>query len=432
MLGRIMPVILAFLLLASVAILLSQHSITVSRQTLRERLQQIPVQVANAVREVQPIDWDDARAAQPTAAARRPAVLQRRRAEASSNSSSASEARRTEGSPPPTLSPPPPPPPLDDGCPGRRPYHVLLTAASGIYQQWQSRIMYWQYKKLKAAHPCSDLGGFTRLLNTRASRPDGLMHEIPTIVVGQLDYGKCDTCDHGFIVMNRPWGLRQFVKHPSFALIKEEFLFIVETDHLLLKPLKNTATDKMPIGFGFYYMTYRYDPPKLKPVIAKYHDPEGVDAVGPSPVVISKGLLSQLVEPWWAMCLQLKRDPEADRAFGWVLEMWGWALTCARAGIRHTVLSELQAEPGGVGLRSLSAYYIYHYTFDLDLTTGGGMFGGGRRQRWQWSKRRFMGSYPPKLDPPKSGVSQSVTTFAQIMNDAIDAIRPWRPASERV
>ena len=103
------------------------------------------------------------------AAAKRKA-LQRRRVTASStdsSSSSSSAAQPLASSPPPTESPPPPAAAITAECPGRRPYHVLLTAASGIYQQWQSRIMYWQYKKLKAEFPCSDLGGFTRLLNTR-------------------------------------------------------------------------------------------------------------------------------------------------------------------------------------------------------------------------------------------------------------------------
>ena len=74
-----------------------------------------------------------------------------------------------------------------------------------------------------------------------------------------------------------PWGLLQLTKLREFAKIDEEYLFIMETDHLLLKPLANTATPKRPIGFGFYYMTYRYDPPKLRPVVAKYHNPEAVD-----------------------------------------------------------------------------------------------------------------------------------------------------------
>ena len=57
--------------------------------------------------------------------------------------------------------------------------------------------------------------------------------------------------------------------------------------------------------------------------------------------------------------------------------MWGWALATARLGIRHTVVPELQAEPGGDGIRDLSRFFIYHYTFDL------GQAGGS----WRWSKR---------------------------------------------
>ena len=89
------------------------------------------------------------------------------------------------------------------------------------------------------------------------------------------------------------------------------------------------AVPTTPVAFGFYYMTYKYDPPKLKPVVAKYHDPEQVDPVGPSPVVISKDLLRELARPWWELCVRLKRDGEADRAFGWVLEMWAWSLASA-------------------------------------------------------------------------------------------------------
>ena len=62
------------------------------------------------------------------------------------------------------------------------------------------------------------------------------MREIPTVLVSQLDRGRCDECDHGFIVMNRPWGLRQFTKLRAFADIREEYIFIV---------------DIMKIWFGF-------------------------------------------------------------------------------------------------------------------------------------------------------------------------------------
>ena len=51
--------------------------------------------------------------------------------------------------------------------------------------------------------PCSDLGGFTRLLSTPGGLPDGLTDEIPTIITKQLGSGQCDTCDHGFVVNRR-------------------------------------------------------------------------------------------------------------------------------------------------------------------------------------------------------------------------------------
>ena len=69
-----------------------------------------------------------------------------------------------------------------------------MTAASGLYQEWQSRIAYYHYTKLRAANPCSDIGNFTRLLNTPNQQPDGLMDEVPTVVVKQLKPGRCDEC----------------------------------------------------------------------------------------------------------------------------------------------------------------------------------------------------------------------------------------------
>ena len=57
--------------------------------------------------------------------------------------------------------------------PGRRPYHVVMTAATGTYQEWQSRIAYYHYLKQKRLNPCSDLGGFTRLFNTPNAQVGG-------------------------------------------------------------------------------------------------------------------------------------------------------------------------------------------------------------------------------------------------------------------
>lgn len=306
-------------------------------------------------------------------------------------------------------------------CAHRRPYHVILTAAAGVYQEWQTRIAYYHYTQLKAREPCSDLGGFTRLLSTPDGKPDWLAGEIPTIVTKQLSHGSCDTCDHGFVVMNRPWSLKQLAASNEWVSIVDEYLFIMETDHLLLRAFENTATSTAPVGFGFYYMTYKYDREKLGPVVKRWHDPDAVDPVGPSPLIIHKAQLESLIDPYWSLCLELKRDPAADKAFGWVLEMWAWALAAARAGVRHQVHTTFQAEPGGVGISDLERYDIYHYTFDLEVPN----------TNWRWSKRVYMGNYATKVDAPPRGARGSTHTFVSMLNSAIDSFGPERWRSDR-
>lgn len=66
------------------------------------------------------------------------------------------------------------------------PYHIALTATDSPYSRWQSRIMYYWYKKKKDL-PGSDMGGFTRILHS--GNPDNLMDEIPTVVVDPLPAG---------------------------------------------------------------------------------------------------------------------------------------------------------------------------------------------------------------------------------------------------
>ena len=47
------------------------------------------------------------------------------------------------------------------------------------------------------------------------------MDEMPTLLVNQLGHGRCATCDHGFIVMNRPWGVLQLVRGDAWKAIPE-------------------------------------------------------------------------------------------------------------------------------------------------------------------------------------------------------------------
>ena len=301
--------------------------------------------------------------------------------------------------------PPPSPPPHDlvqagatskaltvteDGCPAtRKPYHVVMTAATGNYQEWQSRIAYYHYQKQKRLNPCSDLGGFTRLFNTYGAQPDSHMDEIPTLLVHQLKHGNCDECDFGFVVMNRPWGVVQLIKTEHWkARITEEYVLLCETDHMFMVPPPNAATPDRPVGFKFYYMTAM--DPKLNPVVKKFLnpdiEPETVDQVGPSPIIIHKPLLEKVARPWWDMSVVMKRDSDANRVFGWVLEMWGYNIAVRNMGYRHTVWQDLQVEPQGTGTDDMEGKMIYHYTFGLTVS------GGGRA--WRIDKRQYYGGYP--------------------------------------
>lgn len=85
----------------------------------------------------------------------------------------------------------------------RRPYHMILTSSSGNYQAWQSRIAYHHFRLQRARDPCGEMGAFTRLLTSRNAAPDGLMDEMPTIVVSELT--------EGYPVVNRPHSMLEFV-----------------------------------------------------------------------------------------------------------------------------------------------------------------------------------------------------------------------------
>lgn len=129
--------------------------------------------------------------------------------------------------------------------------------------------------------------------------------------------------DLGFVVLNRPYGVLQLLQSEHWRMrITEEYVILAETDHLYMRPLPNRATPTVPVGYQFGYMNAAE--PKLCAAAQPYwQDCAAVDPVGPSPVIIHRETLAKLTPHWLALSMALKRDPAADRAYGWVLEMWG-------------------------------------------------------------------------------------------------------------
>ena len=52
-------------------------------------------------------------------------------------------------------------------APGEK-YHVVASVDGGLYTEWQVRICYYHYKKMRREYPDSPMGGFTRLLHRQA------------------------------------------------------------------------------------------------------------------------------------------------------------------------------------------------------------------------------------------------------------------------
>ena len=314
----------------------------------------------------------------------------------------------------------------DRACPGRRPYHTLLTTQATTYQQWQSRIMYFHFdKQRKLDGPCTPMGGFTRLVASEGGAPDGLEVEMPSVFVKQYTTAEIARYGH-FGVLNRPYSVVQWIDRGGMAKLAEPYVYIAETDHVLMRPLPNLAPPGKAAAFQFGYM---HAGPSHQRVIDK-HSPgtswRKVQPVGPSPLIIEKASLGRLAPLWLNLSLSLKLDPEADMRFGWVLEMWGYSIAAASLGIEHEVLRNFQIEGGaGISARGRDAY-IFHYTYGLEYTLQGWPQGPNQIGEWSLDKRHYGAAYPPRaLQPPPERASDGTRWLLDAWNEASQNIPTW-------
>ncbi|KAG7945883.1 hypothetical protein I3843_14G010300 [Carya illinoinensis] len=293
-------------------------------------------------------------------------------------------------------------------------FHVAVTATDATYNKWQCRIMYYWYKKQKNL-PESEMGAFTRILHS--GNPDNLMDEIPTVVVDPLPAGM----DRGYIVLNRPWAFVQWLEK---ATIEEEYILMAEPDHIFIKPLPNLARGGHPTAFPFFYIK----PDQHEKILRKFYPEEkgpvkNIDPIGNSPVIIKKDLLEKIAPTWMNVSLRMKYDPEADQTFGWVLEMYGYAVASALHGVQHFLREDFMLQPPrdwGIGKR-----FILHYTYGCDYNFKGELT-YGQIGEWRFDKRLFLRGPPPRnLSLPPPGVPESVVTLVKMVNEATANIPNW-------
>ncbi|THU51431.1 hypothetical protein C4D60_Mb06t30980 [Musa balbisiana] len=296
-----------------------------------------------------------------------------------------------------------------------RPFHTAVTASDSVYNAWQCRVMYYWFKKVRDATPASEMGGFTRILHS--GRPDKLVDEIPTFVADPLPAGT----DQGYIVLNRPWAFVQWLQK---ADIQEEYILMAEPDHIIVKPVPNLAKAGLGAAFPFFYI----EPKKFESVLRKYYPEDrgpitDIDPIGNSPVIIGKASLLKIAPTWMNLSLAMKKNPEADKAFGWVLEMYAYAVASALNGVGNILHKDFMIQPPWD--LEVGDKYIIHYTYGCDYNMKGELT-YGKIGEWRFDKRSFGQKPPPRNLPlPPDGVPQSVVTLVKMVNEASANIPNW-------
>ncbi|KAK1292856.1 Aspartic proteinase PCS1 [Acorus calamus] len=278
----------------------------------------------------------------------------------------------------------------------RMPFHVALTATDAPYSRWQCRIMYYWYKQVRGL-PGSEMGGFTRILHN--GREDHLMEEIPTVVVDPLPAG-LDRVSVVSVSLDSFRDSEMRVASREKDSIVVSYILMAEPDHVFVKPLPNLARGGLPAAFPFFYIK----PTEHVNIIRKFYPEEkgevtDIDPIGNSPVIIKKSDLEKIAPTWLNISLSMKDDPETDKAFGWVLEMYAYAVASALHKVQHVLRKDFMIQG--------------------ELTYG-------KIGEWRFDKRSYLhGPIPRNLSMPPSGVPESVVTLVKMVNEATANIPGW-------
>ena len=327
----------------------------------------------------------------------------------------------------------------DAECPGgrNRPYHLVITAQGTTYQQWQTRLMYYHYLKQKEADVCGNMGGVTRLVALdEGKRAEDLEDEVPSFFVDAIPKQVLERYK-GYGVVNRPHSLKQLFNSPEgLERITEDYIFIAETDHIFTLPIPNMATPTRPRAFHFGYMVPN---PDFKDIIERAWpggDYTKVQPMGPSPVIIHKDQFASFVSDFNDTSVALKLDPEADQKFGWVLEMWGYAITCAKNGIVHSIDEKFCTEaahntPDSTLVNFPLGSKIMHFTYGIEYFHDATPCPPWNIGHWSLDKRHYGEYYPPKvLEPPPEGANRAAVWLHEAWQEAITNTPSWPDSPE--
>lgn len=118
-----------------------------------------------------------------------------------------------------------------------------------------------------------------------------------------------------------------------------------------------------------------------------------------------------------------------SQEWGWVLEMYGFAISTWLQGLHVDLHLEFMAQPPWdeklVNFNALP-YYILHYTYGNDFNTKGA-FTPGVIGDWRFDKRTYQVERPPRdLPMPPDNVKHPlVRQLLQMLREAMAEIPEW-------
>lgn len=159
-----------------------------------------------------------------------------------------------------------------------------------------------------------------------------------------------------------------------------------------------------------------------------------VPKIGNSPTMMSVVQLRKLAPAWYNTTIAIFEDAEANKAWNWVLEMYGFALATYNLGFHKgmSVLSNFLAHPPYDKTPDDyqgHPYYILHLTYPCSYDKDGNVTANeSDKVVWQFEKRKYGDKPPPlNLDQPPANVENAlVRTIISMINEATANIPCWQ------
>ena len=203
-----------------------------------------------------------------------------------------------------------------------------------------------------------------------------------------------------------------------------------EPDHLFLRPMPNLMQGDKPVAALFTYMKPFEYPDLVRKFVGPVSHKEitQIPQIGSSPAFISVQDFRRVATLWFNTTVTISNDAEAHKAWGWILEMYGYSLATYRAGVHQglDVNKDMLAEPPFdtklTGTPSGRAFYIMHLTYPQRYDKHGNFTQKESEMFWLFDKRSYMDRPPPRglADPPEVVTNQLVRLIIKMENEATE------------